>query len=67
MNQGDYVRAINEELHELTPIYYPPVGTIGVFHEALDDGTICVRWPEGSTSAPGVWFCWPADVEFVDE
>lgn len=67
MKPGDLVRAISEDCHMFEPGYYPEVGTIGVFQEAFDDGTILVRWPEGSTLTPSVWCCLQSAVEFVDE
>ncbi|SHI23913.1 hypothetical protein SAMN02745823_03784 [Sporobacter termitidis DSM 10068] len=47
---GDRVAFANGRLHETSPGYYPPPGTVGVYQ-----GGGWVQWPEGTTIGDGRW------------
>ena len=65
---GDRVRFTSEDLHRESPEWYPKVGTVGVVIRASDtDDGLLVRWPNGTTAADGRWWCWPDDVEPVED
>ena len=57
---GDAVVFTASDIHERLPQYYPPIGTIGVIKEVYEldnDGLDTrVQWPEGTTSAPDLWY-----------
>lgn len=44
--------------------FYPPIGTMGTVVN-VDTQTIEVQWDSG-TKDPGVWWCYPTDVEIVE-
>ena len=59
---GSKVRVIDNELHERSPQFYPPKGTVGVY-----TGDSIVQWPAGSTSSDDCW-CFPHEkLELVEE
>lgn len=51
---GDYVMFIDREKHEIWPMHYPKVGTIGVVIYELGE-SIQIQWPRGTTSFNDCW------------
>lgn len=47
---GIQVQMINAWLHEIQPMFYPPVGTIGTLTDSCEYGCF-VQWPEDSCGA----------------
>lgn len=64
---GDRVRFVDEAAHLELPEYYPSVGTIGKVIRVVDDESLIVKWPYGSTSGDGEWYCEIAWLELVTE
>lgn len=64
-------------MHRDAPKFYPEVGTVGVvvthtgtlFDGLLenDEAACVVQWPEGKTSAPGMWLAFDRDLAFFSE
>ena len=64
-------------MHQDAPKFYPKVGTVGVvvahtgtpFDGLLedDDAACVVQWPEGATSAPGMWLAFDRDLAFYSD
>ena len=62
---GDVVEFNNEERHRSEKQFYPEVGTRGVVVR-LDYNAALIKWPIGSTSSDGRWWCsheWITKVE----
>ena len=65
---GDIVEFNNEELHRVDARFYPEVGTRGVVVRSVnkEDCDAVIKWPIGSTSGDGRWWCsreWITKVE----
>lgn len=62
---GDEVRFAFGVDHEELPMFFPPIGTVGiVFSVALE--SLLVQWPDGTTSQDDLWFVSPELVEKVN-
>jgi len=55
-----YVRKHKDESWEsggTGPVFYPPIGTVGVVVNANDENSLLIQWPEGTTDGDGRWYC----------
>ena len=65
LRTGDVVEFNNEKLHRSEKEFYPEVGTRGVVIRSTDMDAV-IKWPIGSTSGDGRWWCsheWITKVE----
>lgn len=64
---GDKVRFCRGELNKLFPDWYPPAGTVGTVVGVSSMNSICVKWPDGTTSLDDTWIVSPKWVEKVED
>lgn len=66
---GDKVRFISDKMHEKSPQYFPPVGTIGevVSLDSVYNYTATIRWEKGTTSGRGEWGVKDEWIELITE
>ena len=62
---GDKVIFTSEKSHKREPKFYPKPGTIG-FVNGVWDGTLSVKWEQGSTSDRDLWYAHINDVELIE-
>lgn len=65
LRAGDIVEFNNEEVHRSDDRFFPEVGTRGVVVRSADTNAM-IKWPIGSTSGDGRWWCsheWITKVE----
>ena len=64
-NVGDKVKYIGTE-HDISPQWFPIVGTTGTVVEDVDEVDYYIQWPKGSTSREDRWYCNKNDIELVE-
>lgn len=64
-NVGDKVKYIGTE-HDISPQWFPIVGTTGTVVEDVDEVDCYIQWPKGSTSREDRWYCNKNDIELVE-
>ena len=64
---GDKVMQMDAKSHTISPLWTPPVGTVGVVKEVCDCGTLKVQWPTESTSEDDLWYIAWYKVKKVEE
>ena len=64
-NIGDKVKYIGTE-HDISPQWFPIVGTTGTVVEDVDEVDYYIQWPKGSTSREDRWYCNKNDIELVE-
>ena len=66
LEDGTKVEFRNENLHKISPEFYPESGTIGtVVYKVKNSKITLVQWPEGSTSLRDRWYAADTDIRIA--